>query len=155
MSTTTKAHTGEPIGYATLENGNLTLNGKTAHVYLKNERILKHGWPDDAFVVFVSGNCLAPEVQHEDVLVIAGEVNLTDGDIVLIEHPKKGPYVQYYHAKDGKQWVSSRHGNMDLIGWEIKGVVILAARYPNEVVIIDGQEYVKIPVVDLKPLPPI
>ena len=138
-----------------IENGKITCQGKKADIVWLNERILKHGMPDDARGYPRKGNCLAPEVLNGDIVIVTSEFCPANGDMVLVEHPDRGCYFQRYRANGNRRWVTSRHGDMSLNGWSVAAVAVLVARYPNEEVTMNGQEYVKIPVVNLGPLPAI
>jgi hypothetical protein len=130
-------------------------SGKEYHITLVNERAIKDHWPSDAAVVIADGDCLAPVVFYKNLVVISSEINPVNNDIVLINHKEKGNYLQFYQDIEGKKYFSSRHGKMSLEGWDIIATCILVAGLPNEEIEIDGKKCLRIPVYDLKPLPPI
>lgn len=138
-----------------LEKNRVTYQGRTAKIIWKDDRILKDGLPADVGAYFADGNCLTPEVLNGDIIAITGQYSAINGSIVLIEHPDKGYWLQRYRENEGKRWVTSRHGDMSLDEWAIVGTVILIARYPNEIIVVNRKEYLKLPVIKLGPLPAI
>lgn len=104
-------------------------SGKSDKIVFVNGRLLRDGWPTDVVAYPVEGNCLAPQVQSGDILVVVLGQLPRDGDIVALRAGERR-LVNRYREDRENTWLESAHGKRALDSCTIVGVVLLIGRSP-------------------------
>lgn len=132
----------------------LEYGGRRADIVFVNEHlleILKSGNFNDLGAYPVVGDCLTPLVFDGDLIIVADNAPVRDGDIVVVE--AKGEIFGSRYRDDGDNiWLSSAHGKRSLDGCLIIGTAMVIGRFPRESIKRGGKEFILLPVLTEKHL---
>ena len=90
-----------------------------SHVYVSPD--LELG--DNAFAIIVAGDCLTPEVQEGDFLIVNPDISPRDGDLVMAT--REGHCMaKRFRRRNGREWFEANDIRIAITDAEVKAVVV-------------------------------